>query len=145
MHTPVTKKGLCWIPQLGADCQDQNELFSQKLSRSSRQPCSGMWVKRWPPLQWGWVLKFCSADLSGSMVVQPWAQLTSFGTVWFGQIWVGNSIGYFDNKGSSSALAVVEDVRGNGYAHTHGEMVSVKTGPSTSSKKTWLLGAQGTL
>lgn len=65
-----------------------------------------------------------------------------FGTVWFGQIWVGNGTGYFDNKGSSSALAVVEDVRGDGYAHAHGEMVPGKSGPFTSCKKTGLLGAQ---
>lgn len=73
---------------------------------------------------------------------QAWAQLTSVGTVWFGQRWVGNGTGYFDSKGSSSALAVVEDSRGDGYAHAHGEMVPVKSGPSTGSKKTGLLGAQ---
>lgn len=35
---PVTEKGSHWIP----DCNDQKELFLQKISGSSRQPCSGM-------------------------------------------------------------------------------------------------------
>lgn len=39
--------------------------------------------------------------------------------------------GYFDSRGSSSALTMVEDVRGDGYAHTHGKMVPVNSGPST--------------
>ena len=70
--------------------------------------------------------------LSGSMVVQAWASLTSFGTVCFEQIWVGNGTGRFDSKGSSKALSAVVDVRGDGYTHVHGEMVQVRRKMSMS-------------
>lgn len=55
--------------------------------------------------------------VTGSMVVQPWAQPHSLGTLSFGQTWVADGTGVFDSKGSTCALAVVVDVRGNG-SHT---------------------------
>lgn len=67
------------------------------------------------------VTRLPTSTVSRPVVVQAWASLNSLGAVCFWKIWVGDSTGGFDGKGSPCAFPVVADVRGNGYTHARGK------------------------